>query len=310
MTIAELTNRMNAAEEKMNKCLATIERHKAQKQKKIDKWNALGVGEYSTLDRNSVRDLYDAGEISNDEYWFFVDIEHKDDDIKGATKKYEEAKQTFKNWQERLGRAEAKEQYINNEVPQVIKDFLDNWKTETYNFMLEMKDNFFKDKADLKEKTNKAIYEYLVAHPYNYETFFKFNKEEADNYNPNYDYGYWVSSYATYKKVKRETLIDMWEQKFNNKYADPLFKMYKSCGFDNEWLDKTLTQEMNSKLLDLMARVTKITGTITDANLYVNKGDLNGNVTGERGIANVYTIEAGGWNVQRLHLRVLVRKIG
>jgi len=29
MTIQELTNRMNAAEEKMNKCLATIERHKA-----------------------------------------------------------------------------------------------------------------------------------------------------------------------------------------------------------------------------------------------------------------------------------------
>jgi hypothetical protein len=102
----------------------------------------------------------------------------------------------------------------------------------------------------------------------------------------------------------------MWEQEFKNKYADPLFIMYKNRSFDNVWLDNELTKEMNNKLVDLMTRVTKITGTITDADLYINKGDLNGNVTGERGIANVYTIEAGGWNVQRLHLRVLVRKIG
>lgn len=310
MTIAELTNKMNAAEEKMNKCLATIERHKMQKQKKIDKWNKLGVGEFNTLTRNDVRNMYEQHIISNEDYWLFSDIENKDDDIKGATRKYEDAKQIFKNWQKKLGEAEAKEQYINDEVPQVIKDFLNELKDNTYNFIVEMKDNFLKDRAELKEKCNKAVYKYILAHPDNYETFFKYHKEEADNYNPNYNYSYWVSSYTTYKKVKRETLIDMWEQEFKNKYSDPLFVMYKSHSFDNVWLNNTLIKEMNDKLVDLMLRVTKITGTITDADLYINKGDLNGNVTGERGIANVWTIGAGGYAVQRWHTRVLVRKIG
>ena len=319
MTIAELTNKMNAAEEKMNKCLATIERHKMQKQKKIDKWNKLGVGEFNTLTRNDVRNMYEQHIISNEDYWLFSDIENKDDDIKGATRKYEDAKQIFKNWQKKLGDAEAKEQYISDSIPQVIKDFLNTWKVDTYDFMVEMKDNFFADKAELKEKSNYAIYKYLIAHPNNYETFFKYNKEEADEYNPNYNYGYWISSATNYRKVRRDTLIEMWEQEFKIKYADPLFVMYKSHSFDNNWLDKALTQEMNSKLVDLMTRVTKVTGTITDADLYINKGDLNGNVTGERGVANVRTIGAGGYNDniildsgrhgQRYHFRVLVHKV-
>ena len=309
MTIQELTNKMNAAEEKMNKCLATIERHKAQKQKKIDKWNALGVGNYNTLTRNEVRDMYEQHIISNEDYWLFSDIEHKDDDIKGATRKYEDAKEVFKNWQKKLGNAEAKEQYRSDSIPQVIKDFLNGWKVDTYNFIVEMKDKYFADKAELNEKSNKAIYKYLIAHPDNYKTFFKYDKEEADNYDPNYNYSYWINSSINYRKVRRDTLIDMWEQEFKNKYADPLFIMYKNRSFDNVWLDNELTKEMNNKLVDLMTRVTKITGTITDADLYINKGDLNGKVTGERGVASVCTIGAGGYNIQRYHYRVLVHKV-
>lgn len=319
MTVQELTNRMNAAEEKMNKCLTTIERHKAQKQKKIDKWNKLGVGEFSTLTRNEVRDMYEQHIISNEDYWLFSDIEHKDNDIKGATQKYEDAKQTFKNWQKRLGAEEAKQQLIEDTIPQVIKDFLQNWKDETYDFFIEMKNNFYEDREELKEKSNKAIYKYLVSHPERYNTFFKYHTEEAENYNPNYNYSYHINMGSDYRKIKQATFIDVWENDFKNKYSDPMFVMYKNRQFDDEWLDKTLTQEMNNKLVDLMTRVTKITGPIIDANLVVRHSDLNGNVYGERGAANVYTIGAGGYNVdtildsgrhgQRYHFRVLVHKI-
>ena len=59
-----------------------------------------------------------------------------------------------------------------------------------------------------------------------------------------------------------------------------------------------------------MERVTKITGVITDAsNLHINKGELNGTITGEKGAVNVNTIGAGGYNIQRYHFRTLIHKL-
>ena len=62
---------------------------------------------------------------------------------------------------------------------------------------------------------------------------------------------------------------------------------------------------------DIINRTVKITGPITDAsNLKVGgKGDLNGFIIGENGKAKVETIGAGGWNIQRWHLRTLVHQM-
>ena len=307
MTIQDLTTKMNAAEDKMNKCLATIERHKTQKQKKIDKFNKLGYGKYNELTYTAIRELRDNNKIDNEAFWLYMDIGNKDDDIKGATQKYEDAKKIFKNWQIKLGAEEAKQQLIANDIPQVIKDFLNECKVDTYNYYVEKADTFIKDRDELKEFRNKAFWQYIVEHKDNYEYLFKldnFDYNSAKNYNDYIGYG------QKYINVKETMGISEKEQQFERKYADPTFKQFKSMRFDTEWLDKVLTEEMNRKLLDLMARVTKITGTITDAQLRVRMGDLNGNVIGERGIANVYTIGAGGYAVQRWHTRVLVKKIG
>lgn len=73
-------------------------------------------------------------------------------------------------------------------------------------------------------------------------------------------------------------------------------------------------RRLNSKaadawLIDLYYRVKAITGTITDAkNLRFAGKSLNGIVYGEDGNARVETIGAGGYNIQRYHLRVLVHK--
>ena len=307
MTIQDLTNRMNAAEDKMNKCLATIERHKTQKQKKIDKFNKLGYGKYNELTYTAIRELRDNNKIDNEAFWLYMDIGHKDDDIKGATQKYEDAKKIFKNWQIKLGAEEAKQQIIANDIPQVIKDFLNECKVDTYNYYVEKANEFIKDRDELKEFRNKAFWQYIVEHKDNYEYLFKFDNFD---YNSTKNYSDYIGYGQKYINIKKTMGITEKEQQFEVKYADPTFKQFKSMRFDTEWLDKVLTEEMNRKLLDLMARVTKITGTITDAQLRVRMGDLNGNVIGERGIANVYTIGAGGYAVQRWHTRVLVKKIG
>ena len=67
-------------------------------------------------------------------------------------------------------------------------------------------------------------------------------------------------------------------------------------------------------ILDLLKRVTKITGPVTDwSGLHTTRGNmgtvLNGIVIGEDGRAEVETILAGGYNIQRLHCRTLVKPI-
>lgn len=62
-------------------------------------------------------------------------------------------------------------------------------------------------------------------------------------------------------------------------------------------------------VLDLYNRVKEICGDITDASLLRWGGKcLDGKVVGTKGTAWVNTILAGGYNIQRLHLRTLVHK--
>ena len=77
-----------------------------------------------------------------------------------------------------------------------------------------------------------------------------------------------------------------------------------------EELEKLLEEEKNRKLIDLTKRVNKICGKITNADdlLIGNRGDINGIIIGEKGKAEVRTIEAGGYNIQCFHFRVLIRE--
>lgn len=63
-------------------------------------------------------------------------------------------------------------------------------------------------------------------------------------------------------------------------------------------------------IMNLINRVTKYIGEITDySNLYLTGSAINGIVIGERGKVRVETILAGGYNIQCLHNRVLVKPI-
>ena len=67
-------------------------------------------------------------------------------------------------------------------------------------------------------------------------------------------------------------------------------------------------------ILDLLKRVTKITGPVMDwSGLHLTQGNmglvLNGLVIGEDGKARVESILAGGYNIQKLHVRVLVKAV-
>ena len=101
-------------------------------------------------------------------------------------------------------------------------------------------------------------------------------------------------------------------KEFSKKYthADVVFK-----GKSDEQIHDDNVQESEDLIIDLIYRVRKITGEITDwSNIRATAGTggltvLNGTVIGKEGIACVESITAGGYNIQRLHIRVLVHSI-
>ena len=95
----------------------------------------------------------------------------------------------------------------------------------------------------------------------------------------------------------------------------------KYRGSDVQFKDKTDEQIHNSNvqdakylILDLYYRVNNITGEITDwSNVHACHGSygmtvLNGFVIGKEGMVEIESILAGGYNIQRLHIRVLVKE--
>jgi hypothetical protein len=74
-------------------------------------------------------------------------------------------------------------------------------------------------------------------------------------------------------------------------------------------LNKILDKEVANKKAKLIARVEKKAGKIIDASLMTigNDGSLNGYITGKIMKVHVHTIYAGGYNIQCLHFRVLVK---
>lgn len=77
-----------------------------------------------------------------------------------------------------------------------------------------------------------------------------------------------------------------------------------------DFLDKLLDKEVKSKKVQFIARIEKKSGEIKDVNLTIGTdGSINGTVIGEEATVNVYSIIAGGYNIQKAHYRVLVKEV-
>ena len=78
---------------------------------------------------------------------------------------------------------------------------------------------------------------------------------------------------------------------------------------DEEFIKSNL-QSAESFIIDLYNKVKAITGDVTDwSHIRYSGKALNGLVIGKDGKAAVETIVAGGYNIQRIHYRVLVKKL-
>lgn len=124
-----------------------------------------------------------------------------------------------------------------------------------------------------------------------------------------------VERWDEYDKNKRDFLCNEYARlgyrEFSQKYRHAGHEFRKLT--DSQIHDANVRDAKNL-ILNLYNRVKEITGEITSwKGIYLTQGAhfsavLNGYVEGKQGRASVESILAGGYNIQRLHVRVLVKE--
>lgn len=289
MTKEELSIRIQKVNEKINKI-----------NKRIEKWTT-GMNEEAKAIAAACEVLY--GDPNHKAAWeaerqyakehdrdpsVFNDEWSKSPQLGEAARAYSdlaEAKNTLHKYEVQL---EKLNNFDNAEKIEVIWSFLQAWRAEVKDFIIE-------GCAELGRLKD------------NHQDAFEKHKNTED--------------YATKLAQLKETMSE-WrakyflEQKFDEEYFKEVpslaYKFHTRHGAYNEQaLDKFLDEQVRAKYRDLVNRITEKAGEIVDAsNLYIGRtGQINGTVSGLRGTVRVETIPAGGYNVQRFHYRTLVEPL-
>lgn len=131
-------------------------------------------------------------------------------------------------------------------------------------------------------------------------------------------------------KIMEQQLVEEWDR-FDSERKEKLKEEYKKVGYEkfiyshsyadyelkNKPFEKIHQENVNfarQSIIDLINRIKDITGEVTDwSNVRLEQGSqfpvLNGKIKGKEGTAIVETILAGGYNIQRLHVRTLVHEV-
>ena len=160
------------------------------------------------------------------------------------------------------------------EVESKKNDLLDNLPENVIEFMKSIEDswNYFD-----KSKRNRAL-----------ELYKEYKAKDLDYYSP---------EYKEFHKMMKE------------KFGD----YYELMRTTDEEIERTNKKLVKNLIIDFIDRVKFKVGEITSfGHLYLNKDNqgyciLNGYVEGTEDTAKVESIYAGGYNIQRLHVRVLVK---
>lgn len=135
----------------------------------------------------------------------------------------------------------------------------------------------------------------------------------------------WNEYDIRYRESVRERsneIYKLYEAGNHEEYNKQYRELSRECGGIRECIYKT-DEEINKEnikaaealILNMINRVIEITGKTTDAKcLYVNRDNngyaiINGLIVGEKGKARIESIGAGGYNIQRYHIRVLVKEV-
>lgn len=122
-----------------------------------------------------------------------------------------------------------------------------------------------------------------------------------------------VESWDAHDKAERDAIVeqgDAYWQEGHGSYGDYI----RAVELTDETIHDRNFRDATKMVANLLKRVEKAVGKVKSySRLYVHNGNwleggsaLNGFVEGENGSCEVRSILAGGYNIQRLHVRVLV----
>ena len=165
-----------------------------------------------------------------------------------------------------------------------IDTFLSTWRDASYNYYMDLYneyDNIFNEIVSVMNKHN------IITIPHNKDLLpeeYKVAKQNLEDFK---------------KSIGKGVM---------NVVGNISYEINQKRG--NTWLNNLLDKEVEKKKVEFIARVEKKSGEIKDVNLKIGvDGSINGTVTGEKTKVDVYSIVAGGWNIQRAHYRVLVNEV-
>ncbi len=208
---------------------------------------------------------------------------YRESDLKWTTRDLEVAKKALAEYEDALVKETEKSNSRN--IPAII-EFLDMWKDHMKEFYTE-------------------------------DAFPRFLEARKEYYARSSEYTEWwnTKGWRTYKENPEEyKRIEKERRDLDESYRATwnfIMPYVDGDAFNLARLDKDLNEEANRKYDFIIERTNEIVGTITDAtDLKVSRnGELNGNIIGTKGVANVKTIGAGGWNVQCFHCRTLIHRV-
>ena len=154
--------------------------------------------------------------------------------------------------------------------------------------------------VDFLEQWKQNVREYIAEDIHNADLYYEYNSRYCDLHNNHY--ALVRSGEMTEEQWKEKMSEVLKNEKLYKEITNPLtFEVRAKNAEDHinhEKLDEILDKEAEAKYWNMVEKVTKITGEITDAKgLRVGRdGNLNGIIIGEDGKAKVETIIAGGQN--------------
>lgn len=282
MTTTEI--RIEGCLKNIQKAQNTLDNKQKLLKKKADKCKAVGVSEPETYVRTE--------STTSDQYWAMCDYHTTQEDIKNINNKIKELSEHLTFWRQKK-QAEDKKA----DVPMIpaVEEFLGNWRKSAEQYYRAEVINLRNWKAKHKKYRAEQLAELVSI------------------------YGEHEVRYAGRKtpELKAEMKKRCVDCEYMNNYIRNHFtqevvryEMFSGKEFD-DYLCKDLDTEAIRKRIDLYERCSAVVGVITDATgLHSgDNGSINGVVVGEDGKAFVETILAGGYDIQVIHYRVLVKPL-
>lgn len=323
--VADIEAKIAKKRADINKKQALIEKRELSIQKKLNILSESitpeelsGVKTYidamKTTYRNKIPDnlYFDLIGLIRKYNWGYPDPREKaiysiDDDaesIYNAHKAIEEAQAILDKYTNQLNTIKQKEKQI-DEIPEVLKDFMNQLINEWDRFDTNIRDNSKVYYDELKNKMSELVPDiYSNAGTKKLFDLYPRYRRWGDDRDMRFAFS-----------MRDDFKADYLEKPFKKKFGVSVDYAMSLWHATDEQIHEDNVKEGKRVILDLVNRVTKITGPILDwTGLYARPGNggwtvLNGFVEGEDGKASVETILAGGYNIQKLHCRTLVKPI-